>query len=63
MFDVRFSPPLLVLPVVFMVFWSGFIIFLDWLFVTRREAVKKHLPITSNEWRRRQKRFYDNLPR
>jgi hypothetical protein len=63
MFDVRFSPPVLVLPAVFVAFWSALFLFLEWLFITRPEEVKKNVPITSKEWRRRQKRFYDNLPR
>ena len=63
MFDVRFGPHVLALPAVFVAFWSALFLLLEWLFITRPEEVKKNVPITSKEWRRRQKRFYDSFPR
>ncbi len=43
--------------------WGLLFLLWNWVFVTRPKRVKKNVPITSNEWRRRQKQFYDNLPR
>jgi len=62
-FDLGFHPPLLMLPVAFVVFWSALFLFLDWLFVKRPEKVKENVPITGKERRRRQREFYDSLPR
>jgi hypothetical protein len=63
MVEVRLRLHLLALPIVFVVAWSLFFLFLDSLFVRRAERVKKNVPITSKERGRRQKRFYDSLPR
>jgi hypothetical protein len=63
-FNVLLNPSIfLILPVVFVTLWSGIYLFLDWLFVQRPERVKKNVPTTSEEWRRKQKDFYDSLPR
>jgi CHASE2 domain-containing sensor protein len=43
--------------------WGLLYLLWDWIFVTRPKQVKKNVPITSKEWQRRQKQFYDNLPR
>jgi len=56
----KFAPrAFAVLPVVFVVSWSG-LYFVDWLLIKRPERVNKNVPITSKEWRRRQKEFYDS---
>ena len=49
--------------VFFAAFWGLLYLLLDWIFITRPKQVKKNVPITSKEWQRRQKQFYDNLPR
>jgi hypothetical protein len=36
---------------------------MEWLFFTRPEELKKKLPISSKELRRKTKDFYDSLPR
>ena len=43
--------------------WGLFYLFWEWLLVTRPNQVRKNVPITSAEWRRRQKQLYNNLPR
>jgi hypothetical protein len=42
--------------------WGLLYLICDWVFVTRPKQVRKNVPITSNELRRRQKRFWDSLP-
>jgi hypothetical protein len=54
---------LAVLPIILVASWSGFYLLWDWIFFARPERVKKNVRITSKEWRRRQKEFYDSLPR
>jgi hypothetical protein len=56
-------PPLAAILVFFAASWGLIYLAWDWFFVTRPKQVKKNVPITSKEWRRRQKQFYDNLPR
>jgi hypothetical protein len=56
-------PSLAAILVFFVAAWGLFYMLWGWVFVTRPREVKKNVPITSKEWRRRQKQFYDNLPR
>jgi hypothetical protein len=47
----------------FVGFFVGSALMWYWFVFVRPAELKKKLPITSKEWQRRQKEFYDSLPR
>jgi hypothetical protein len=55
------SPAILL--IFFAASWGLIYLLWEWAFITRPRQVRKNVPITSKEWRRRLKQFYDNLPR
>jgi ammonia channel protein AmtB len=64
MFGAKMARPSLTAVVVFFAASWGLIYLLwEWVFITRPQQVRKNVPITSKEWKRRQKGFYDSLPR
>ena len=56
-------PSLAAVLVFFAASWGLLYLLWDWLFIVRPEQVKRNVPITSEERRRRLKRFFDSLPR
>ena len=46
----------------FVLFFIGSAFMWYWFVSVRPAELKKKLPITSEEWHRKQKEFYDNLP-
>jgi hypothetical protein len=63
-FGVKMARPSIAAIIVFFAASCGVIYLVwEWIFITRPQQVKKNVPITSAELRRRRKRFFDSLPR
>jgi hypothetical protein len=60
-FDPRLGPGIVLS--VFLVSWVASYFVADWIMFERSDELRKKYPISSKELRRKNKEFYDNLPR